>query len=214
MESTYDHRQCEANVIAEIRTNPCVQLMLLALEASGCPVKLRRHISCEPCAGTLKGGFDSKNNQVLICENRRLSSAEVGRTLTHELVHAYDHCTREVDWEDARHLACAEIRAANLTDCSPLRAVFRHFPPTIRALKGGHRSCVEDKAVGSVAAVLRRQNPTKDSTGEVGDHVRDVVTSVFEVCYEDVRPFPRRRPPYDRNDCRDALKMFTSKTTD
>ena len=55
MESTYDHRECEVNVIAAIHTNPCVQLMLLALEASGCPVKLRRHVSCEPCAGTLKG---------------------------------------------------------------------------------------------------------------------------------------------------------------
>ena len=106
-------------------------------------LKIHRHTISpiwQPCLKSISGrlllgGFDSKNNQVLICENRRLSLAEVGRVLTHELVHAYDHCTREVDWDNARHLACSEIRAANLTDCSPLRAVFRHFPPTIRAPK-------------------------------------------------------------------------------
>ena len=78
---------------------------------------------------------------------------------------------------------------------------------------------MKDKAVGSVSAVLRRQNPVKDLAKEDGDHVtqaqhaRDVVASVFDVCYEDVRPFPRRRPPYDRNNCREALKMFTSNQT-
>ena len=58
--------------------------------------------------------------------------------LTHELVHALDQCTRVVDWEDERHLACAEIRAANLTRCSPLYASFRDFPPTIRRIKVIH----------------------------------------------------------------------------
>lgn len=36
-------------------------------------------------------------------------------TLTHELVHSYDHCRAHVDWNDLTHLACSEIRAANLS---------------------------------------------------------------------------------------------------
>jgi hypothetical protein len=40
-------------------------------------------------------------------------------TLTHELVHAYDHCRAYVDWSNCVHHACSEIRAANLSgDCS------------------------------------------------------------------------------------------------
>jgi len=201
MESTYDHRECETNVLAAIQSNPCVQLMLLAMESSGCPVKLRRHISCEPCKGTLKGGFDSKNNQVLICENARLSLGEVGRVLTHELVHAYDHCTGHVDWNDATHLACTEIRAANLTDCTPIRAFFRNFPLAVRWIKAGHKDCVMDKAVRSVSSVRRSDDV---------DEVRKVVQSVFATCYNDVRPFPRRRPPFDKRDCKEALRAFVS----
>lgn len=39
-------------------------------------------------------------------------------TLTHELVHAYDHCRAFVDWSNCVHHACSEIRAAHLSgDC-------------------------------------------------------------------------------------------------
>jgi inner membrane protease ATP23 len=39
-------------------------------------------------------------------------------TLTHELVHAYDHCRAYVDWTNCVHHACSEVRAANLSgDC-------------------------------------------------------------------------------------------------
>jgi hypothetical protein len=39
-------------------------------------------------------------------------------TLTHELVHAYDHCRAYVDWSNCVHHACSEVRAANLSgDC-------------------------------------------------------------------------------------------------
>jgi mitochondrial inner membrane protease ATP23 len=30
-------------------------------------------------------------------------------TLTHELVHAYDHCKFDVKWDDLRHHACSEV---------------------------------------------------------------------------------------------------------
>ena len=30
-------------------------------------------------------------------------------TLTHELVHAFDHCRAHVDFNDIHHLACTEV---------------------------------------------------------------------------------------------------------
>lgn len=30
-------------------------------------------------------------------------------TLTHELVHMYDHCKFDVDWSNLRHHACSEV---------------------------------------------------------------------------------------------------------
>lgn len=41
---------------------------------------------------------------------------EIDHALTHELVHAYDHCrAKNIDWTDCRHHACSEIRAAMLS---------------------------------------------------------------------------------------------------
>ena len=30
-------------------------------------------------------------------------------TLTHELIHAYDHCRAHLDWNNLQHLACTEV---------------------------------------------------------------------------------------------------------
>lgn len=196
---TYEHRKCEKDVVEQIETNPCVKLMLVALASSGCPVQLSRHISCEPCFGKMKGGFDSKNNQVVICEDsRHLSSSSFVSVLAHELLHAFDHCVSRVDWEDPKHLACAEIRAANLTHCSPGQAAFRDSP-VIRGIKAGHRQCVFDKALRSVSTI--RPNDSKESSIEI-------LKSVFEGCYNYVAPFHHRRPPYDKKDCEDSLKIW------
>lgn len=202
MTDSHEHRICESKVLTEIRTNPCVKLMLLALEKSGCPVRLSRHLSCEPCFGKMKGGFDSKNNQIVICEDSpslSSSSSSLGRVLSHELVHAFDHCSRSVEWSDPSHLACAEIRAANLTDCSPTRAVTRDFPFTLRRLKAGHRDCVFSRAFRSVFTIRR------DDSMEV---VRRTVEGVFESCYRDTAPFYHLRPPYDHHDCEEAFRTW------
>lgn len=41
---------------------------------------------------------------------------EINHALTHELVHAYDHCrAKNLDWTNCQHHACSEIRAAALS---------------------------------------------------------------------------------------------------
>jgi len=55
---------------------------------------------------------------VVLCENHSLSQSDVNDVVTHELIHAFDHCRAKVDWDDCVHHACSEIRAANLSgDC-------------------------------------------------------------------------------------------------
>ena len=39
----------------------------------------------------------------------------MNNTLTHELIHTLDYCRAEIDWNNLDHLACTEIRAANLS---------------------------------------------------------------------------------------------------
>lgn len=43
--------------------------------------------------------------------------------LTHEMIHMFDYCRHKLDFKDVKHLACTEIRAANLAHCSFLSAM-------------------------------------------------------------------------------------------
>ena len=36
-------------------------------------------------------------------------------TLTHELIHAYDHCRAHLDWNNLQHLACTEVSNTTTT---------------------------------------------------------------------------------------------------
>ncbi len=35
-------------------------------------------------------------------------------TLTHELVHTYDYCRADVDWDNLEHLACSEVSLSQI----------------------------------------------------------------------------------------------------
>lgn len=89
------------------------------------PVDLRRHISCEVCDDAVTGGYDPELNQIIICQNTSKSKGFVQGVLTHEMVHMFDYCTNDLDFKNVEHLACSEIRAANLAHCSFLGAYVR-----------------------------------------------------------------------------------------
>lgn len=61
-------------------------------------------------------------NQIIICHNTAKSKESVQRTLAHEMVHMFDYCSNHLDFRDLEHLACTEIRAANLAHCAFLDA--------------------------------------------------------------------------------------------
>ena len=90
--------------------------MIGALEKAGCPVDVRRHFACEVCDTRICGGYDPELNQIVVCLNKGKGNWQA--VLVHELVHMYDHCVNKVDFKNLEHLACTEIRAANLSHCS------------------------------------------------------------------------------------------------
>lgn len=60
--------------------------------------------------------------QIVVCQNVARSQGMVQAVLTHEMIHMFDYCRHEMDFKNLEHLACTEIRAANLTHCSFMSA--------------------------------------------------------------------------------------------
>nr|XP_042119150.1 mitochondrial inner membrane protease ATP23 homolog isoform X2 [Peromyscus maniculatus bairdii] len=123
-------QSCPLMLLKTLETNPYVKLLLDAMKHSGCAVDPGRHFSCEDCDGNVSGGFDASTSQIVLCQNNIRNEAHMSRVVTHELIHAFDHCRAHVHWfTNVRHLACSEIRAASLSgDCSLVNEIFRlHF---------------------------------------------------------------------------------------
>ena len=99
-----------------------MSLLLQALSSSNCPITSPSFYQIGHCDGAINGGFQIDQDgipSVLLCSNHILDQETMDRTVTHELIHAYDTCTNNVDWNNCQHLACTEVRAASLSgDCN------------------------------------------------------------------------------------------------
>lgn len=167
------------------------------------PLDIRRHISCEVCDVSVSGGYDPVMNQVIVCQNIARSKGMVQGVLSHEMIHMFDYCNNDLDFKNVEHLACTEIRAANLTHCSflsawaqgdasPFKIKKAHEVSSDTELTGEERGvlnvlhclqdCVKTKALMSVLAV---RNITHDQAV-------DVIEKVFPRCYADLEPIGRR----------------------
>lgn len=58
----------------------------------------------------LAGGYDPELNQIVVCYNRCGAAKTMG-VLTHELIHMYDYCRAEMDFNNLEHIACSEVSA-------------------------------------------------------------------------------------------------------
>lgn len=118
-----DRIKCEKNIYWCAQKSPLVKLMMGALKSSGCPFDLRRHVSCEVCDTSVTGGYDPGLNQIVVCQNMARNEGMVQGVLTHEMIHMFDYCNNDLDFRNLDHLACTEIRAANLAHCSFVSAM-------------------------------------------------------------------------------------------
>uniref|UniRef100_A0A8D8PRI6 Mitochondrial inner membrane protease ATP23 n=1 Tax=Cacopsylla melanoneura TaxID=428564 RepID=A0A8D8PRI6_9HEMI len=179
-----DKMECEENVYKCFKKSPLVKLLMGALKASGCELDLRRHISCEVCDKIVTGGYDPMLNQIVVCQNNAKGFNPIHGTLVHEMIHMFDFCRHKLDFRNHAHLACTEIRAANLAHCSYLSGIM-HGTVSMVALKKQHAECVADRATWAVALVRKLTY----------DEARPIVESVFTRCYNDLEPLGRRIKP-------------------
>ncbi|CRK89897.1 CLUMA_CG003629, isoform A [Clunio marinus] len=173
--------KCEQNVYKCVLNSPLIKLMMGALKSSGCPVDIRRHISCEVCDKSVTGGYDPVLNQIVVCQNMAKTEGFVQGVLAHEFVHMFDFCRNDLDFRNIDHLACTEIRAANLTHCSFMSAIMQGDASPLN-IKATHQYCVKSKALASVLAV-------RDVTL---NEAIEAVERVFPKCYNDLEPVGRR----------------------
>lgn len=116
---------------------------------------------------------------MLLCANaiqkHRVPQRMVTEALTHELIHAFDACRAKVNWLDCYHIACSEVRAANLSnDCTLMNELRRsNF-----RFKGQGGKCIRRRAELSVSSHPQCKDITKKA-----------VETVFDVCTDDISPF-------------------------
>lgn len=193
---TFNHK-CQVMLQIAVDTSPYAKLLLNAMKSSGCKVFKDRHFSCEDCDGTVSGGFDAASSQIVLCQNNIHQQSHMTRVVTHELIHAFDHCRAHVDWfNNFRHLACSEIRAANLSgDCAFRNEAARfHF-----GFKQHHQECVRGRALRSILAVrnISRKEAEK------------IVDEVFDTCFNDHAPFGRI--PHSKKDAGFAYRDYENR---
>uniref|UniRef100_A0A3P9LU92 Mitochondrial inner membrane protease ATP23 n=1 Tax=Oryzias latipes TaxID=8090 RepID=A0A3P9LU92_ORYLA len=192
----FNHK-CQFMLHVAMETSPYAKLLLAAMKSSGCEVLKERHFSCEDCDGTVSGGFDAASSQIVLCQNNIHQQSHMNRVVAHELIHAFDHCRAHVDWfNNYRHLACSEIRAANLSgDCSFVSEVFRlNF-----GLKQHQQECVRGRALRSILAVRKITR----------EEAEKLVDSVFDSCFNDHAPFGRI--PHSKKDAKFAHRDYANR---
>nr|XP_033813793.1 mitochondrial inner membrane protease ATP23 homolog isoform X1 [Geotrypetes seraphini]XP_033813795.1 mitochondrial inner membrane protease ATP23 homolog isoform X1 [Geotrypetes seraphini] len=191
------HNKCQIMLKVALDTSPYAKLLLDAMKHSGCTVFKDRHFSCEECDGSVSGGFDAATSEIVLCQNNIHHQSHMNRVVAHELIHAFDHCRAQVDWfSNVKHLACSEIRAANLSgDCSLWNEIARFK----FGLKQHHQVCVRDRAVRSILAVRKVSKETAEKT----------VDEVFDSCFNDHEPFGRI--PHSKKDAKYAFNHFRNR---
>lgn len=173
--------RCERKVSKVFEQSDELRLLAGAMKKYGCNFNLLRHAVCEKC-NNCHGGFDPDTNQIVICHNSHLTDNRVMATIMHEMVHMFDYCRVKFDFDNLDHVACSEIRAANLTYCSITDRI-AHGGPGVFDFKKTHQYCVKDVAFRSIKAY---------SPETPDEELWKIVYRVFPQCYNDLEPFGRR----------------------
>ncbi|KAI8894336.1 peptidase M76 [Globomyces pollinis-pini] len=170
-----DNKRCEKWKSKMLHSSPILVFMLKELKKVGVEFT-PNHVVCTPCDASRAGGFAPNLGKVVLCENMLVDKSHLEDTLAHEFVHAYDHATINLNWNNKRHLACSEIRAANLSgECRFTKEVRRGY----LGLAKQQQSCVKRRAI---LGLLQGGCKTRQEAEEA-------VRSVWDSCFYDNTPF-------------------------
>ncbi|CAF1204535.1 unnamed protein product [Rotaria sordida] len=168
----YDQaRQCIASCES-------IRRLLDVLSSHGCTFNFDRHLTCEINRENLRGGFNRSTCQIIFYPENLHSFEEFCTIFEHELIHAYDYCRVNINFNNPYHLACTEIRAASLSNqCS----LFNHISSSLKPflLKNQHSICVKNRTRESMEICT---NFSRKKLNEIINHV-------FLRCYNDTEPF-------------------------
>eukprot|EP00088_Acartia_fossae_P039858 TRINITY_DN41493_c0_g1_i1.p1 TRINITY_DN41493_c0_g1~~TRINITY_DN41493_c0_g1_i1.p1 ORF type:complete len:114 (-),score=12.74 TRINITY_DN41493_c0_g1_i1:172-513(-) len=106
----------------------------------------------------------------------------------------YDRCVNKYNFNNPEHLACTEIRRANLANCG--FGVYMQQDGANFGVRKEHANCV--KLVATKALIHQRFMDK--------DLAQYSVDKVFSKCYQDLEPIGRRA-----KDAADILRAFEEK---
>jgi inner membrane protease ATP23 len=179
--------RCTALVERVLAASPRVATLLKKVEGAGCPFS-GPPIVCEDVfrGAPVTGSYDAGLHRVILnpaVPPAAMTAAEWARTSAHELVHAFDVCRARVKTNDCLHLACTEIRAANLSGDCDFLVELQRAPGALLGggLGGAQQRCVRRRAETSVAM----HAACAAAEGGAARAVRDA----WSPCYADIAPF-------------------------
>lgn len=100
---------CERNVMSVVESSDEIRLLAGAMKKHGCRFELARHVSCEMCGYNCRGGYDPDTNQIIICQNTITRRDKILEVLMHEMIHMFDYCRAQFDFDNLEHVACSEV---------------------------------------------------------------------------------------------------------
>lgn len=174
-----------------LRDSPRVHVLLSKMRALGCSAA-SAPVECEDVfdGAPVLGGYDSARGRVVMNPRAPASAlvqGEVTRAIAHEFVHAYDFCRAEVEPSNCAHIACTEVRAANLSGDCDFTVEARRMP--VRLASGGvagrQQACVRRRAELSVAM----HAACGAGADGAADAAARAVAAVWAPCYADTAPF-------------------------
>ncbi|KAI8541387.1 hypothetical protein RHMOL_Rhmol08G0056200 [Rhododendron molle] len=168
--------ECQDMIRRSLRT-PMVKFLKEHLEKAGCGFG-EKFINAVHCDKEISGGY-TRGEGIMVCSNHMNIQDEVNQVVIHELIHAYDDCrASNLDWANCAHHACSEIRAGHLSgDCHYKRELLRGF----MKIRGHEQDCVRRRVMKSVI-----DNPYCSEAA-----AKDAMEAVWDVCYNDTKPFDR-----------------------
>lgn len=106
--------KCQKYLLELFVSSPIILYMKDALKQAGCPLFVN-DIQCVPCSTDLPiSGFYRPGKGVFLCEETIYSPTHLQETLTHELLHAFDYCTKDIDLSNnCIQNICTEVRSSS-----------------------------------------------------------------------------------------------------
>ncbi len=161
-----------------------VGYMIRSLALQGCEVDPADFVRCVICPlnGVATAFFEvsvGKPSAIGLCANSLKKQDDFDTILTHELIHAYDFCRAEINPNNLSHVACTEIRAANLSgDCTFMRE-WRRGKGNV-AISNHHNKCVKRRTFMSISG---------HSEVKSREQAHKIIEDLWEKCSKDYEPF-------------------------